>query len=225
MNRVVGDLDAQMVTIPAGSIALRDDRTGRKWSVTIEQFAICRYAVTHSLYSGLADRQPVLEASREKPVDSVSWLDAVRFCNKLSRQAGLPEMYTLAPDGLNATQRFDGNGYRLPTEAEWEYACRAGSEEVRYGELEDIAWYRENSNGGPKPVGQKQPNAWDLYDMLGNVWEWCSDVYDPIVYKTYRVFRGGGWADDARGCLATNRRRSHPTFAIDDLGFRVARSI
>ena len=225
MNPVVSEIDAQMAEIPAGSIDLRDDRTGRKWSVTIEPFAICRYPVTQLLYSRLSHRQPPLEASREKPVDSVSWLNAVLFCNQLSRLAGLPEMYTLAPNGLDATQRFDGSGYRLPTEAEWEYACRAGSEGVRYGDLKDIAWYRENSNGGTMPVGRKQPNDWKLYDMLGNVWEWCSDVYDPSVYKTYRVFRGGGWADDARGCLATNRRRSHPTFAIDDLGFRIARSI
>ena len=102
---------------------------------------------------------------------------------------------------------------------------RAGTNGPRYDKLGDIAWYRENSGGHTHEVGQKQANDWGLFDTLGNVWEWCADLYDPEVYGSYRVFRGGGWADAERGCLATNRRRSHPTFAIDDLGFRVARSL
>lgn len=118
------------------------------------------------------------------------------------------------------------NGYRLPLEGEWEYACKAGTSGARYGELEEIAWYKGNSQGGTHEVGTKSPNAWGLYDMLGNVWEWCSDIYDEEVYGSYRIFRGGGWCDQERGCLATNRRRSHPvSFKIDDLGFRLARSL
>lgn len=128
-------------------------------------------------------------------------------------------------DGTGADLVHDSIGYRLPSEAEWEYACRAGTDGPRYGDIDSIAWYRENSGGYIHPVGQKQPNAWGLYDMLGNVWEWCSDQYDPVVYGSYRIFRGGGWADAERGCLATNRRRSHPTFQIDDLGFRLAQSL
>jgi formylglycine-generating enzyme required for sulfatase activity len=117
------------------------------------------------------------------------------------------------------------DGYRLPTEAEWQYACKAGTTGYRYGELDEIAWYEENSEGGVHEVGKKGPNAWGLHDMLGNVWEWCWDLYDEEVYGSYRVFRGGSWAEEDRGCGATCRRRSHPTFGIDDLGFRLARSL
>jgi formylglycine-generating enzyme required for sulfatase activity len=89
-----------------------------------------------------------------------------------------------------------------------------------------IAGYKGNSAGGPKDVGTKKPNPWGLYDMLGNVWEWCSDIYDESVYGSYRIIRGGGWNDEERGCLATNRRRSHPfSFKIDDLGFRIAKNL
>lgn len=97
-------------------------------------------------------------------------------------------------------------GYRLPTEAEWEYACRAGSTTPRYGELDEIAWYRDNSGDCLRDVGGKLPNAWGLYDMLGNVWEWWFDRYNLEVYGDYRVLRGGGWSDPgwscrARGCV------------------------
>lgn len=74
-------------------------------------------------------------------------------------------------------------------------------------------------------MGQKHPNQWGLYDMLGNAWEWCWDLYDEKTYGEYRIFRGGSWAEEARGCGATNRRRGHPTFKIDDLGFRLAKSL
>jgi formylglycine-generating enzyme required for sulfatase activity len=117
------------------------------------------------------------------------------------------------------------DGYRLPTEAEWEHACRAGTTGPRYGPLDEIAWYRGNSYERIHDVGGKQPNAWGLYDMLGNVWDWCWDIYDAEVYGTYRVLRGGGWFDEHWSCRASVRRRSHPTFQIDDVGFRIARTI
>lgn len=83
---------------------------------------------------------------------------------------------------------LDSNGYRLPSEAEWQYACKASTNGYTYGKLHDIAWYNENSNGEIHDVGQKEPNAWGLYDMLGNVWEWCYDLYDETVYGSYRIF-------------------------------------
>ena len=127
-------------------------------------------------------------------------------------------------DGKGVIFNSESNGYRLPSEAEWEYACRAETKGARYGEIDKIAWYLENSAGETHVVGKKDPNPWGLYDMLGNVWEWCWDIYDENIYGSYRIFRGGGWNDPARGCLASNRRRSHPTFQIDDLGFHLARS-
>ncbi|KAG8152724.1 formylglycine-generating enzyme family protein [Burkholderia catarinensis] len=218
-------LEMQMVQVPAGTIALRDDRIGRTWSVNLQRFAIGRYPVTHAQYAAVTGQWPSSCVSAQCPVENVSWMDAIRFCNRLSTAGGLLACYEIHEDGTGASAVPGSNGYRLPTEAEWEYACRAGTNGPRYGDLDAIAWYRENSGGRTHEIGQKQPNDWGLHDTLGNVWEWCADQYDPEVYGAYRVFRGGGWADAERGCLATNRRRSHPTFAIDDLGFRVARSL
>lgn len=158
------------------------------------------------------------------PVEGVSWWDAAEFCNALSDRDGLGRSYVLDPDAETVRWVTAADGWRLPSEAEWEHACRAGTTEARYGELEDIAWYRDNSEGRVHDVAGKQANAWGLFDMLGNVWEWCWDVYDAEVYDTYRVLRGGGWYDPPWSCRAGVRRRSHPTFRIEDVGFRVART-
>jgi len=218
-------VDVPMAVVPAGTIILRDDRIDRRWQVALQGFAIGRYPVTQAQYAAVTGLRPSKHAGPQHPVESVSWLDAVQFCNALSRMSGLQPCYEIDATLPGATLDAGSNGYRLPTEAEWEYACRAGDQSPRYGELDAIAWYRDNSGGRSHDVGQKQPNAWGLYDTLGNVWEWCSDQYDPEVYGPYRTFRGGGWADPERSCLATNRRRSHPTFVIDDVGFRVARAL
>lgn len=156
---------------------------------------------------------------------NVSWLDAIDMCNAISARSGLNPVYTRDADGGEVTCDWNADGYRLPTEAEWQYACKAGTEGYRYGAIDDIAWYADNSGGGVRDVGGKAPNAWGLHDMLGNVWEWCWDLYDEEVYGAYRIFRGGGWAESERGCGTSVRRRSHPTFAIDDLGFRLARTV
>lgn len=159
------------------------------------------------------------------PVEGVPWLDAVRFCNALSEFESVTPAYHIRDDGESVAWDETANGCRLPTEAEWEHACRAGTSGARYGLLDEIAWYRGNSQERIHEVGGKRPNAWGLYDMLGNAWEWCWDVYDPDVCGTYRVLRGGGWSDEQWSCRASVRRRSHPTFVIDDVGFRIARSI
>jgi formylglycine-generating enzyme required for sulfatase activity len=159
------------------------------------------------------------------PVEQVTWEDAVEFCKELS---DLPE------------EKKAGRVYRLPTEAEWEYACRAGSKSAySFGKssksLGDYAWFDENSNGQTHPVGQKKPNAWGLYDMLGCVWEWCSDWYDEYpkgavsdptgpIKGSVRVYRGGSWRNVPAGCRSAGRRRTAPSLRGDHLGFRVALS-
>jgi formylglycine-generating enzyme required for sulfatase activity len=147
-----------------------------------------------------------------RPVERVSWEDVQRFIRQLEAQV----------DGL-----------RLPTEAEWEYACRAGTSSARYAaQLEEIAWFDVNSEGGTHEVGLKRPNAWGLQDMLGNVWEWCADgwrsyesakVIDPCDNGPYRVFRGGAWSDSARLVRAAFRSAVPPGSRDGSLGFRLAR--
>jgi formylglycine-generating enzyme required for sulfatase activity len=214
----------QMIDIPVGEIVLNDDRIKHKWKVGVQSFLLSPFLVTQDLYYSVTKESPFSFKGSQRPAENVSWYDAIHFCNQFSKKTGLTEYYSVSRDRKEVNINLSSNGYRLPTEAEWEYACRAGTTEARYGEIDKIAWYKENSNDTTHEVGEKQPNAWGLYDMLGNVWEWNWDIYDEVVYGSYRIFRGGGWNDSARGCLATNRRRSHPTFKIDDLGFRVARS-
>jgi sulfatase modifying factor 1 len=156
------------------------------------------------------------------PVEGVSWWDAARFCNARSVEDGFTPAYRL---GTNEDIAWDSaaDGYRLPTEAEWEHACRAGTTGPSYGDLDDIAWYRGNSAERAHEVGGKRPNAWGLYDTLGNVWEWTWDFADPERYGTYRVLRGGGWFDQHWSCRASVRRGSYPGLRLDDVGFRIAR--
>jgi formylglycine-generating enzyme required for sulfatase activity len=196
-----------VLDIPAGLLFLRDDRVGRRWHVNLPAFRLAQYPVTRD----------------DVPLTGVSWYDSVALCNEMSVSSGLPVAYAI--DGEQVEWDRSSPGYRLPTEAEWQYACTAGTPGYRYGPLDEIAWYAANSGGRAHPVGLRVPNAWGLHDMLGNVWEWCWDLYDPETYGPYRIFRGGGFADDERSVGSTVRRRSHPTFAIEDLGFRVAQSV
>ncbi|MFJ2111077.1 formylglycine-generating enzyme family protein [Streptomyces sp. NPDC087850] len=217
-----------MVCLPGGVVDLRDDRRGTRWRAEIAPFLLGRYPVTVDLHRTVVEADPTgprPSAGGAFPVTNVSWLDAIGVCNRLSVNSGLEQAYTYDPESGEVTCDRASTGYRLPTEAEWQYACKAGTGGYRYGEIGDIAWYADNSGGRAHEVGGKAPNPWGLHDMLGNVWEWCWDLYDEEVYGSYRIFRGGGWAESARGCGASVRRRSHPTFAIDDLGFRLARTV
>jgi len=147
------------------------------------------------------------------PAENVSWQEAVEFCEKLSRR--------------------EGKVYRLPTEAEWEYACRTGSAGPGAGRLDDLAWYEANSDGTTRPVGGKQPNAWGLYDLHGNVSEWCRDTYesayppnevtDPTgpAADGYKVIRGGSWAHFPLACRSAARNSAPPAYRFRETGFRV----
>ncbi|MNJ84627.1 Serine/threonine-protein kinase pkn1 [compost metagenome] len=223
---LISGITDQMIRIPGGEIELRDDRTKQKWTVEIEPFLLAKFPVTQELYFALTNEEPSTIKGSNRPVETVTWKEAVIFCNWLSAEAGLNSCYFMQEENEQITFDITANGFRLPTEAEWEYACKAGTGGIRYGDLNNIAWYKENSERTTHDVGQKEPNAWGLYDMLGNVWEWCSDIYDETVYGSYRLFRGGGWYDEERSVMATTRRRSHPLkFKIDDLGFRIAKNI
>jgi formylglycine-generating enzyme required for sulfatase activity len=135
------------------------------------------------------------------------------------------EGFSLAYDirGRDVEWHTDAHGYRLPTEAEWEFSCRAGTLGPSYGALADIAWTAADDVSAVQDVALKQPNAFGLFDTLGNVWEWCWDYADTARYADYRSLRGGGWADRAWSCRASVRRGSAPDAVLEDVGFRVAR--
>ncbi|MFE9403523.1 formylglycine-generating enzyme family protein [Streptomyces sp. NPDC006530] len=221
---VSGAVEDRMITVPAGRVTLSDRRTRRSWGVDLAAYQLAACPVTQERYARVTGARPSTARGDRLPVEGVSWLDAVRYCNALSAQEGWAPVYRES-DGGGVTWDAAGEGYRLPSEAEWEHACRAGTSEARYGPLDEIAWHRGNSGERVHEVGGRRPNGWGLHDMLGNVWEWCWDVYDAEVYGSYRVLRGGGWFDEPWSCRASVRRRSHPTFRIDDVGFRVARSV
>ena len=238
-------VEQQLVLLPKGTELLREFVDEQKWissdskmsmpnfkkatkkierNVEIKSFYMARYPVTEGLYNALMGSDTLDLDRYQLPVSNVSWHDAVTYCNLLSKITGLEECYSWSSEPETVRCNWSANGYRLPTEAEWQNACKAGSTGYRYGELADIAWYDGNSGGKRHEVGAKTPNAWGLYDMLGNVWEWCWDLFDETRYGPYRVFRGGSWSEEARGCGASCRRKSHPSLRIDDLGFRLARS-
>jgi formylglycine-generating enzyme required for sulfatase activity len=244
-ERFINDLMNLMVPIEGGTVELRDyvnkkkwlssnytlsdpgrgsDRQVITWTETLEPFYVMKYPVTRRLYHFVMHPEEVEPAIDTLPITEVSWLEALVFCNKLSSIVGRTECYTIASESGDALYNSKANGFRLLSDAEWQYACKAGTKGYRYDSIDKIAWYQDNADGSVKQVGKLLPNPWGLYDMIGNVWEWCWDLYDPERYGNYRVFRGGSWAEVANNCGSTSRRKSMPDFKIDDLGFRVALS-
>jgi len=191
-------------------------------------------AVTVAQYQALMGPGDPATARSDRPVVEVTWMDAMRFCNALSRRKGLDEVYVLtSEDNVTWKRSLARPGFRLPSEAEWEYACRAGTREARYGPVDQVAWHVGNSGGQVHPVGQKRPNPWGLYDMLGNVWEWCFSLYGPYPRGPVTdpvgdtrgasvVIRGGAYDSIERYTRAAARNYRPPGRPNLGLGFRVA---
>jgi formylglycine-generating enzyme required for sulfatase activity len=236
--RAVTLAPGDLVFIPPGAFRMgsptneldRFSDEGPQAAVTLTKgFYMSKYLVTQENYAAVVGSNPSFFTSAlNLPVEQVSWNDATNYCALRTQQE-------IATGRIPA-----GCRYRLPTEAEWEYACRAWTSDRRlhygddpgYPNLGDYAWYSANSGNGTHPVGQKRPNAWGLYDMAGNVWVWCQDWYGTYSGGSVtdprgpdagasRVLRGGGWSFDARFCRSAQRSSSSPAFTSSLVGLRV----
>ena len=234
----------EMVLIPAGIFMMgspddepeRFGNEGPRRQVRVSGFYMGKYQVTQAEYKAVMGENPSKFKGANHPVEQVNWYHAVEYCNRLSQGEGLTPAYTV--EGKNVEWDCGAKGYRLPTEAEWEYACRAGTAAAYHtgaNITDNTGWYCENSGGKTHPVGQKPPNAWGLYDMHGNVWDWCWDWYgeypsgaqtDPLGAHTgiYRVMRGGGWDNVARVVRCAFRIHRTPPVRSYNLGFRLVRN-
>ncbi|MDP2142491.1 MAG: formylglycine-generating enzyme family protein [Gammaproteobacteria bacterium] len=214
----------EMVSVKGGCYQMGESYNAHE--VCLDDFYIGKYEVTQGQWKAVMGNNPSSFSScgDNCPVEQVSWNDAQDFINKLNNKTG--------------------KNYRLPTEAEWEYAAKSGGKNEKYAgtssesELGDYAWYEKNSGSKTHPVGQKKPNGLGIYDMSGNVWEWVNDWYDSDYYKNSpksnpvgtssgkeKVRRGGGWCDDrAGGTLAVNRFMHDPEDRSNDYGFRLVRT-
>ena len=224
----------EFVWIPAGEFLMGTPRHGggtyndeARHEVRISRgFWLGKYEVTQGQWGAVMGTNPSRfpDCGSRCPVEKVSWEDAQAFIRE-----------------LNERESGSGYEYRLPTEAEWEYAARAGTSGIRYGELDEIAWYSANSAEKTHPVGQKEENAWGLHDMLGNVWEWTGDWYGvypsgPVTDPegpdsgSNRVTRGGSWDDGAGAVRSADRSGSSPDFSGRtrwrnvSIGFRLVRT-
>jgi formylglycine-generating enzyme required for sulfatase activity len=244
-------ISANMIRINGGTFQMGSpanevdrERNEVQHSVTVSSFYMGKYLVTQKEYREVMGTNPSKFKGDNFPVEQVSWFDAVNYCNRLSQREGLTPAYTI--NGENVTWNRNANGYRLPTEAEWEYACRAGTatpfstgNNITTSQANYDGNYPYNNNakgtyrGKTTTVGSFSPNTWGLYDMHGNICEWCwdwdgnySSGTDPIgsVSGDYRVTRGGSWYNYGRSLRSAYRRSSKPSYKNDGIGFRLVRS-
>ncbi len=235
-----------MIAIPGGTFTMgsRDgaDDEAPVHEVQVTGFLMDVQEVTQQNFQTLMGTNPSKFKSPGHPVEQLGWYSAIKYCNMRSLRESFTPCYDLETGACN----LDANGYRLPTEAEWEYACRAGStDSYSFGnderQLGAHAWYEANAGGTTQPVKQKTPNAWGLYDMHGNVWEWCQDLYSPTFYQSdsvadpcnaedgeQRVLRGGGWDSTPEFCRSAARYSEDPgladvCFGYEAYGFRCVR--
>ena len=216
MVRVEGGTFTMGAKSEQGSDAYDDEKPTHQ--VTLSSFSIGKYEVTQEEWQAVMGSNPSNFNGAKYPVESVSWDDCQTFIRKLNQMTG--------------------KSFRMPTEAEWEFAARGGNRSNHYkysgsNNLSSVAWYGDNSGSKTHPVGQKSPNELGLYDMSGNVWEWCADRYGDYTSSaqtnpkgpsngSYRVHRGGSWNDDARDCRVSYRDSGSPSYSINDLGLRLA---
>jgi len=243
---VITKTGIEMVAIPAGWFVMGNDKgaadekpTHKVW---ISAFWMDRYEVVQEQFRIYQLPDPSHFKNPKNPLEQINWTDAALYCNDRSLAEGLEPCY----DEETWQCNFSANGYRLPTEAEWEYACRAGTtSKFSFGndakQLKSYAWFTENSSGKTHPVGQKKSNPWGFYDMYGNVAEWCNDFYSQSTYRQSpakdpkgpaegkeRVIRGGAWNSRADSCRSSYRA-SDPSIndtclASDTIGFRCVRN-
>ncbi|MGA2867031.1 MAG: formylglycine-generating enzyme family protein [Verrucomicrobiota bacterium] len=243
----------EMVYVPAGQFIMGQERgnpdEAPAHKVMVGAFLMDKFEVTHRLFAQAQLPNPShWQDNPNKPVERVRWRDAKQYCNERSLLEGLKPCYNEKTVDWDCD--FSANGYRLPTEAEWEYACRAGADNPaeldRPDKLRQLAWFADNSGQKTHPVGQKKPNAWGIYDLYGNVAEWCEDLYSPTYYRqspaadprgppnsgkdAKRVIRGGSWksaADQCRPALRQAERTgdSDACFSTDYCGFRCVRRV
>jgi formylglycine-generating enzyme required for sulfatase activity len=239
------DASAEMVSIPGGQFTMgdKDEPDATPHEVVVSAFLMDKFLVTQEYYQKLMGDNPARWKADKNPIEQVRWSDAVKFCNARSLAEGLKPCYNLDTWECD----FDASGYRLPTEAEWECACRAGSKTAYFfgdnpSQLGDYAWFEKNSGGHPQPVGQKKPNPWGLYDICGNLWQWCNDFYGVEYYSQSpkenprgpkegdsRVVRGGAWKFSGDNCRSGYRYNENPgyvdvCFGYDIYGFRCVRN-
>jgi len=242
-----------MVYVPAGSFTMGSDQGSPEEApphkVSVPAFLMDQVPVTNAMFEKAQLPNPShWQESPKQPVERVRWRDAKQYCNERSRLEGLKPCYNEKTPEWDCD--YTANGYRLPTEAEWEYAARGTSDgPYDFGSkdgLRQYAWFAENSEAKTHPVGEKRPNSRGLYDMYGNVSVWCEDVYDPKYYATSpvddphgppspgkdvkRVLRGGNWKVSADLCRATFRQgertgNTDACFSTDYCGLRCVRRI
>ena len=226
----------RMKALPAGSFKMGSielEREKPEHLVNINAFYIAEVPVTQELYVAVVGKNRSEFEGNQKPVDRIKWFAAIEFCIALNNLLGLESPYVKKKIGVYEWNR-ETLGFRLPSEAEWEYAAKANSDAEFSGSnnLRQIGWYEGNSSFSTIHVGMKFPNAWGLYDMSGNVFEWCFDSYtrykqdelnNPVVEKDdSRVLRGGSWVDTPRRCRLAARSGNEARRGWNDYGFRIA---